>query len=82
MSTEQKDHAPGATIPSHSDSSLAEKGNANEIEGGINHHSWDNHTSFNKYPTHEPGFENKVGGGCVLFNGSSIDISRSLLGSS
>lgn len=31
-----------------------------EVEGGINHHSWDNHTSLNKYPTHEPGFENKV----------------------
>lgn len=50
-----------AAVAGNSDSSLAEKANTKEIEGGINHHSWDNHTSFNKYPTHEPGFENKVG---------------------
>jgi len=36
-------------------------GSSNDgIEGGINHHSWDNHTSFNKYPTHQEGYENKV----------------------
>ena len=35
-------------------------GSNDEIDGGTNHHSWDNHTSFNKYPTHEPGYENKV----------------------
>lgn len=33
---------------------------SDDIEGGVNHHAWDNHTSFNKYPTHEPGYENKV----------------------
>jgi hypothetical protein len=56
--------------PSNSDPDMAEKGESKEVEGagidrqttmdGINHHSWDNHTSFAKYPTHEPGFENKV----------------------
>lgn len=39
-------------------------GHGSELEeivtGGVNHQSYDNHTSFNKYPTHEPGFENKV----------------------
>jgi hypothetical protein len=39
---------------------VAEKGEVKEIEDSTNHHSWDNHTSFNKYPTHEPGYENKV----------------------
>lgn len=33
------------------------------VDGGVNYHSWDNHTSFNKYPTHEEGFRNKV---CLL----------------
>jgi hypothetical protein len=39
---------------------MAEKAEVEEIEGGTNHRSLDNHTSLNKYPTHEPGFENKV----------------------
>lgn len=49
-----------------SDPSDLEKfhGHGTELEefasDGVNHHSYDNHTSFNKYPTHEPGFENKV----------------------
>jgi hypothetical protein len=45
------------------DPDVVEKREAREIEDAaddINHHSWDNHTSFNKYPTHEPGYENKV----------------------
>jgi hypothetical protein len=44
----------------NSDPDVAEKGEVKEIEDSTNHHSWDNHTSFNKYPTHEPGYENKV----------------------
>ena len=35
-------------------------GSSDGIDSGTNHHSYDGHTSFNKYPTHEPGFENKV----------------------
>lgn len=57
-----------ATVENNSDASMAEKariseledGNRDEVDGGINHHSWDNHTSFNKYPTHQEGYENKV----------------------
>ncbi|TVY46436.1 Efflux pump [Lachnellula occidentalis] len=57
-----------AAIKHHSDASMAEKAHTNEIEGGspdgiqggTNHHAWDNHTSFNKYPTHEEGYENKL----------------------
>jgi hypothetical protein len=44
----------------NADPDVAEKGEVTEIEDSTNHHSWDNHTSFNKYPTHEPGYENKV----------------------
>lgn len=55
---------------------MLEKGEANQLENGghgsngssdvdidkeTNHQSYDGHTSFNKYPTHEPGYENKVG---------------------
>jgi len=61
--------------PSNGDLAMAEKGYSRELEDGsgsgsgidtvptkeTNHHSWDNHTSFNKYPTHEAGYENKVG---------------------
>ena len=36
-------------------------GSNDGIDGGTNYHSYDGHTSFNRYPTHEPGFENKVG---------------------
>jgi hypothetical protein len=57
-----------------SDAAMAEKGHAEGLEDGsgsgsgldavptkeTNHHSWDNHTSFTKYPTHQPGYENKV----------------------
>lgn len=54
-----------ATVERNSDASMAEKAHTLEIEthdstGGVNHHSWDNHTSFNKYPTHQEGYENKV----------------------
>ncbi|TVY80305.1 Efflux pump FUS6 [Lachnellula suecica] len=56
-------------MASNSDPSMVEKGETHEldhtntvntVDAGTNHHSWDNHTSFNKYPTHEPGYENKV----------------------
>ncbi|TVY86809.1 Efflux pump, partial [Lachnellula willkommii] len=57
-----------ATVDHNSDASMAEKahiteledGSRDEVDGGINHHSWDNHTSFNKYPTHQEGYENKL----------------------
>ena len=57
--TDSKDMSPGVM-------DTAEKGESKEVEHantddiGVNHHSWDNHTSFAKYPTHEPGYENKV----------------------
>ena len=57
--TDARDMSPGAV-------DTAEKGESTAVENvskddiGVNHHSWDNHTSFAKYPTHEPGYENKV----------------------
>ena len=47
------------------------------IDGGTNHHSYDGHTSFNKYPTHEPGFENKVGCRRATLKASRLTISYS-----
>ncbi|TVY44876.1 Efflux pump [Lachnellula subtilissima] len=60
-----------ATVEMNSDASMVEKAHTSEygggsrdgvnvVDGGINHHAWDNHTSFNKYPTHEEGYENKL----------------------
>jgi hypothetical protein len=67
--TDSRDMAMSPNITTSPD--MAEKGQSKELEtagnessdgidGGTNYHSWDNHTSFNKYPTHEPGYENKV----------------------
>lgn len=37
-----------------------EDGSDGATSGGTGPHALDSHTSFNKYPTHEPGYENKV----------------------
>ncbi|KAG0650126.1 Efflux pump FUS6 [Hyphodiscus hymeniophilus] len=55
-----RDTAPGMEEKGESRELEDAPGSNDEIDRSTNHHSWDNHTSFNKYPTHEPGFENKV----------------------
>lgn len=58
--TDSKDMAPDMAEKGQSRELEHRNGSNDGIDGGINYHSWDNHTSFNKYPTHEPGYENKV----------------------